>query len=49
MVGLHWDKETSKLAIGWFGSKKQFNGFSLRYLGNKCIINGFMGGFMSRL
>jgi len=27
MVGPKWDKEKTKLAIGWFGSKKQFDGF----------------------
>jgi hypothetical protein len=29
--------------IGWFGSKKQLNGF-FKVPGNKCIISGFMGG-----
>jgi hypothetical protein len=27
MVGPHWDKETTKLAIGWFGSKFSINGY----------------------
>jgi len=46
VVGPHWDKETTKLAIGWFGSKFSVNGFFLRCPSNMCIINGFMGGFM---
>ncbi len=45
MVGPKWDKETTKLAIGQIGLI-YFLMFFLRYLGNKCIINGFMDGFM---
>ncbi len=46
MVGPHWDKETTKLVIGWFGSNFSFNSFFKRCSGNKCIIDGFLGGFM---